>query len=100
MKVRFSAAAEYDLYEAVVWYEESMPGLGTDFLTEADRAIRLISRFPEAANDVGDGLRRVLIKRYPYGIWYAIEKEIIIVYAIAHLHRQPRNWQDRNSISS
>ena len=33
--------------------------------------------------------------RFPYGLIYGLEKDKIIVVAVAHLHRNPRHWADR-----
>jgi len=37
--VRKLPLAEQDTLEAAIWYEEREPGLGEEFLTEADRAV-------------------------------------------------------------
>ena len=35
--------AEQDALEAAIWYEERQPGLGDEFLSEADRAVEALS---------------------------------------------------------
>jgi plasmid stabilization system protein ParE len=47
--------------------------------------------FPVLSRDV----RRVLVNRFPYGIYYRIESEEIIVFAVMHAARDPRVWQTR-----
>src|SRR5437762_5681048 len=34
--------AEQDALEAAIWYEERQPGLGEEFLSEIDRAVRAL----------------------------------------------------------
>jgi len=42
-------------------------------------------------------IRRCLIKRFPYSILYGINVDMIVIIAIAHLHRKPNYWQGRLS---
>jgi hypothetical protein len=35
--------AEQDALEAAIWYEERQPGLGNEFLSEVNRAVRALS---------------------------------------------------------
>lgn len=55
--------------------------------------MKLILQYPEACADLGEGIRRMLVNRFPYGIWYAIEGDFIMIYAFAHLHRNPRHYR-------
>jgi plasmid stabilization system protein ParE len=91
MKVRFLSVAERELADAFDWYEQAQPGLGYALIDELDRVIHRIVAFPDSCQMMGDGLRRVLINRFPYGLWYDIEKDELVVYAFAHLHRKPRH---------
>jgi hypothetical protein len=94
MNIRFVSIAEDELVDAFSWHEMQAPGIGYEFLAEFDRALDRIGQYPESASANRDGMRRVLINRFPYGIWYALEEDIV-VYAIAHLHREPHYWLDR-----
>ncbi len=96
MKVLFLATAQSELDDAVEWYNEQAEGLGLKFLDDLDRAIRRSSLYPFSCAEIEKGLRRCLLTRFPFGIIYGIENETIIVIAIAHLHRKPRYWSDRN----
>ena len=64
-------------------------------IDEVDRAVHRIAHYPESCADTGDGIRRALVSRFPYGLWYAVEQDALIVYAVAHLHRRPRCWARR-----
>jgi plasmid stabilization system protein ParE len=93
MNVRFLSTADRELLDAFEWYDNQVPGLGTELIVEIDRSVRLVAQYPDAAADLGDGIRRILVNRFPYGIWYAVEGDTIVVYAIAHLHRKPRRYR-------
>jgi hypothetical protein len=95
MKVRFLTLANQELADAVAWYNGQMEGLGRDFLDELDRTIRRIAAFPLSSPEMGSGLRRCLLARFPYGVIYGLEENTIIVVAVAHLHRRPFYWADR-----
>ena len=40
-------------------------------------------------------IRRVLIRRFPFGIYYRTGEEAIVVIAIMHGSRHPKRWQKR-----
>lgn len=95
MKVRFLTLAQRELDDAVVWYNEQAVGLGQDFLDELDRAVRRAVAFPLSSAEIGPGIRRCLLARFPYGLIYGVDGETLVVVAVAHLHREPRYWVDR-----
>mgnify|MGYP001587010758 CR=1 FL=1 len=95
MKVRFLKTAQYEVDDAVAWYDSQSPNMGIQFLDDIDRAIRRIAAYPLSSVEIEQGLRRCLLSRFPYGIIYGIDSETIIVVAVAHLHREPRYWINR-----
>ncbi len=95
MKIRFLTPAQWEVNDAVQWYNEQRPGLGTEFLDQLDMAIRRVAAFPESFTEIEGGLRRCVFSRFPYGLIYGIDKDTIVIVAVAHLHREPRYWADR-----
>jgi toxin ParE1/3/4 len=87
--------AERDIAEAYRWYEEQRIGLGADFLLCVEEGLAKIQRAPEAYPVVHKNVRRLLIKRFPYGIFYAVEQPVIIVLAVFHERRDPTAWRSR-----
>lgn len=85
-----------DLHEAAAWYEAEVKGLGRDFVRAVDEAINAAAQLPMRFPDVHRGVRRVLVKRFPYGVYFRVEQEQLIVFAIMHLHRDPARWQQRD----
>ena len=81
--------AEADALEAYRWYNEQLPGLGEEFLTEVDRALETIRANPEAPRKLHREFRRVLTRRFPYAIFYAVQPDRIPVFAILHTAREP-----------
>ena len=86
--------AELDTYEAALWYESERPGLGLAFL-QAVRAVfaRMTEaplQFPVVAADV----RRALLARFPFGVFFVVAGERATVLAVVHLHRHQDTWRD------
>jgi len=88
-------AAELDMSSAYNWYEDQMEGLGEDFLAAVDSKFRLIERMPEAPAVVEADVRRVLLQRFPYAIYYRYAKDEVIVIAVLHMKRSPAIWRRR-----
>ncbi|MFQ5632611.1 MAG: hypothetical protein ACE5I1_27905 [bacterium] len=40
-------------------------------------------------------VRRALLRRFPFGIFYFLDKSSIIVIAVYHGKRDPKSWQSR-----
>ena len=87
--------AERDLVDAYGWYEARVTGLGSEFLLSIDAALSSIQRTPKMYPFVYKNVRRALIRRFPYGIFYVIEEDRIVVLGILHARRDPKTWQDR-----
>ena len=98
--VRFLAAAEAEIDEAIVWYENQSQGLGAEFaraLRVAELAVmRDAGRFPVLyVAESGRQVRRVLLRRFPYSVHYLLEADTVVVLACLHGRRDPKN-RDRS----
>ena len=93
--VRIRPEAEADLDEARRWYDRQREGLGADFLLCFEAALEKIRRDPEIYPTVFKRLRRGLIRRFPYGVFYLIEEEEIVIVGVFHGRRDPRRWESR-----
>ena len=89
--VRSTSAACADLLAAHDWYEQRSPGLGKDFVRMVDASFAGLARQPELFPPVHRGLRRVLLRRFPYAVFYRIDSDAVRVIAVLHtamnLHR-------------
>lgn len=95
MKYAFHPEAEAEFLDAIGFYEEREPGLGYDFSIEVHFTIQNILSFPRAWSILGDDIRRCQTRRFPYGVVYSQEKDMIYILAVMHLHRDPDYWKDR-----
>jgi toxin ParE1/3/4 len=87
--------AEQDLAEAKAWYDRQRAGLGEEFVLCVEEALDRIRRLPKAATEVFPSVRRVVVRRFPYGVFYRIDPDQIAVIAVYHSRRDPRGWQAR-----
>ena len=92
---RFLPEARDDLASAVAHYDSEFPGLGQDLAREAQRVCSLITEAPLAGQEVRPGIRRRLLRRFPYAILYARESSGILVIAVTHQRRRPGFWWGR-----
>ena len=93
--VRLLESAYADLDEAKDWYRVSRPGLEIDFLLCIEEALDRIGDHPLAYARVDGEFRRAMAHRFPFGIFYRLYREEIIVIAIQHTSRDPRIWKAR-----
>ena len=89
------AEAEADLAASRLWYEEQYDGLGGRFIAEVDATFRRIEANPLAFAFVRGKLRRALLRRFPFGVFYALTDQNIVVVAVLHAARDPRLWGKR-----
>ncbi|MBI4374271.1 MAG: type II toxin-antitoxin system RelE/ParE family toxin [Deltaproteobacteria bacterium] len=90
--------AESDLKEAFRWYEERRKGLGSEFVLSVEASIGSVQRNPKIYPAVYKKVHRALIQRFPFGLFYLVEKEEVVVLAVFHVRREPRNWKTRTTV--
>lgn len=95
MLVVFRAAATVDVEAAYEWYESQRRGLGSEFRTEVDAAVELISGTPLAFPLVRRNIRRALLRRFPYALFYRVVGDEAVVEACIHGKQHPRAWRSR-----
>ncbi len=95
LRVYLRPEAETDIREAAAWYEKQRKGLGAEFLDEILAICEIISTNPGLYPLVHRHTRRAVIHRFPFGIYYRTEGEVIVVVAVMHGSRHPKQWQKR-----
>lgn len=95
--VRYHQAAEDELLHEIGYLEVRAPGLGRRFFAEVRIAEGLIAKFPESAPEVLPGIRKHVLRKFRYSLIYSVEKDGLLVLAVAHHHRRPGYWVHRTS---
>jgi plasmid stabilization system protein ParE len=66
---------------------------GVSLLRSAER---LIAQFPESAQEIQPGIRKHILQKFRYSLIYAIEKDGVLILAVAHHSRRPGYWVGRS----
>ena len=94
-RLEIRSPAQRDILDAVRWYEKERAGLGTRFLDQLDALLERIGEQPLQFPEIETGVRRGLVNRFPYGVYFMPETERIVVLGVLHLHRHPDSWKNR-----
>ena len=96
-KVLILSEAELDIDEAFVWYELNQIGLSKRFFESVDKSVHFISERPLSCAEIYKGLRRFVIKKFPYGIYYKVnlENREIQIVGIIHFRRSSKILRKR-----
>ena len=95
-KLSIRKEAEADIAEAYQYYEGCQENLGGDFVFCIDEAISRIQNNPKQFRAVLGAVRRALVRKFLYGIYYTIKDNEIIVLAVIHARRNPEHWRSRS----
>ena len=82
--------AEEEIQAARVWYDVISTGLGDGFVARVLESLDRIASNPRLYVDVGGGLHRASVRRFPYHIYYRIGPDFISVLAVFHSHADRR----------
>lgn len=81
---------------AYAWYERHRRGLGDQFLGRFEESVALILEMPEAFPTVHGDLRRALLRRFPYSVYYRpLDTEHLEIVGCLHTRQDPGRWRRR-----
>jgi plasmid stabilization system protein ParE len=89
------ARAEEEAAAAFEWYETQSLGLGQEFLRALDAVFASVQRRPQLSAVVRGRVRRGLMRRFPYGVFFIERPDAVVILAVVHAHRHPRLWPSR-----
>lgn len=95
LRLALHSGAQTDVAQAANWYEEQQPELGNEFLDELDHLLTRMAENPMQFPEVESGVRRGLLRRFPFGVYFVRNRNRVEVIAVLHLHRNPRTWRGR-----
>ncbi len=93
--LRFRPAASADVDDAYVWYESQERGLGERFLGELGSTLEAIAENPRRFPVMLRNTRRALVRRFPYGVFFRVLDDGVLVVACFHASRDPQRWGER-----
>ena len=88
MTIRVLESAMEDLREGWEFYERSSAGLGNYFLDCIHADVQSLRIFA-GIHEMAEGFHRMLVKRFPFAVYYLVEGESVDVYAVLDCRRDP-----------
>lgn len=85
--------AQTDIREAARWYEGRESGLGIRFVAQLHTMLQQISENPLRFPIVSENVRRALLQRFPYSVYFINQEDSVAIIAVLHQHRRPDMWQ-------
>ena len=94
MRIVFLEPAHREMEEAIAYYNAHQSGLGDAFRKIIDETLSLISEMPLLFPTAHDPIRKAVLKRFPYTLFYSVDtlNETVIVVAVAHQHKKPQSF--------
>jgi plasmid stabilization system protein ParE len=92
LPVVFRRRFQHDLDAAFDWYEQRRSGLGEEFLFSVQSTLRSIEQFPEMFVSVHRDVRRAVVSRFPFAVFYLLESRHVVVLRVLHTARDPKLW--------
>ena len=90
MRVEYHPAIEQELREIIDYYNQCSESLGVEFLNEFERQIFKIAALPTQWQIVESDIRRALMKRFPYVIYFRVlANDVLRVTVVKHQRRHP-----------
>ena len=87
--------AQLDAADAAGWYEDQRTGLGIRFLAALDHVLSRARLSPFQFPEIDPCVRRGLLPRFPYSVYFSVGADCIEVIAVLHQHRHPDTWRNR-----
>ena len=94
-RIELLRAAEADLLEHFIRLEERGGGRGERFYRSLDRALELLRQQPEMAPVYRGKIRRLVLRSFELGVFYAIEGDRLMIGAILDLRQDPDQIERR-----
>lgn len=82
--------ARTDVIEAEEWYENSANGLGKKFTNAFIAATYRITESPELYPNYYNDVKRCIINKFPYSVYYYIDERKIVILGCFHFKRNPK----------
>jgi plasmid stabilization system protein ParE len=95
LQVVWTPEANEDLLEARAWYDNIRPELGERFALAVEATVEALAEHPLQFPVVYRNRRRAGVRRFPYGLFFDVQDNRIVVIACFRGRRDPRRWQSR-----
>ncbi len=95
MMHQFHDEALEEYVDAIRFYARANRAVGECFVRAIEQAIADIVETPLRWRAVRGGLRRRVIRGFPYIVFYRVHEGFVYLLAVAHCSRRPGYWRSR-----
>ena len=95
-RVVLQSVAQAELTEAIEWYAARSLQAARRFAALVDLTMQEIAEAPESFPGVSPKLRRAIVPRFPFGIYFIAVEGTVIIVGVIHSRRHPRRWLQRD----
>lgn len=88
--LQFTEEFDQDLSNIIWWYAIQREGLEQEFRLSFETAVLLIQDNPLSFQAEHRDVRRAVLRRFPYKIYYKVYEERILFLGIFHTSRDPK----------
>ncbi|OAI11194.1 hypothetical protein A1359_14840 [Methylomonas lenta] len=89
MKIRILKSARQDLADGRRFYQQQSPAIGDYFLDSLFSDIESLLIHAGVHAVYFDRFYRLLSKRFPFALYYRLENQTILIYAVLDCRRSP-----------
>lgn len=81
-RVKYTDRSSRNILGAIKWYEGKQNGLGGEYLNCIEKSLERIQKCPELYKIITPPIRRCVVRRFPFSIYFSIEDKIIVIHSI------------------
>lgn len=93
--IELSDEAEFDFDKSYEFYYDGSSKVAETFLDRINLCFENIKQNPNSFPIIHKDLRKYVVKKFPFVIYYRIIDTVIQVIAVFHTSRNPEIWNDR-----
>ena len=88
--VRYKRAAAAEVEAVISWYARPEINQASSFVNDLERTESHLRAQPALYQQIEGEIRRAVLRRFPYSLFYVIERDEVVVLACMHQHQKPR----------
>jgi len=90
MELKISALARDEIESSKKYYELQQEKLGDRFESNILKSVKSILDFPYLYPNVSERVKKLVLHKFPYSIFYSVNDKYILILSVAHHHRKPK----------
>ena len=94
--IEYHQSVEFEVKEILDWYKEKSASAAINFMSQLKQVEKNLLKNPFSYRLVsGYGIRRIVIKKFPYKVYFSVDNRIIYILAVVHFSRSNRYVRNR-----